>query len=74
MNRQIPILPEQFDICCIPPGSEEASVRKLHHLPEYIEVGVEEEVEADQPQQMVRNSQLQQSFSRHGQVQVGVGD
>ena len=58
MNREIPILPEHFQVGRVPPALEEASVRELKDLREYIEEGVEENVEADQPHQVIRDREL----------------
>ena len=58
VNREIPILPEHIQVGRVPPAFKKASVCELKDLGEYIKEGVEEDVEADQPHQMIWDREL----------------
>lgn len=55
MDRQVPRAPEDVDVGGVPPVTVEISVRKAKHLAQHVEIGMETEVEPDEPQKMVWN-------------------
>ena len=57
MNRQVPVLPELGEVRRVPPVLVEVAVGELEQLAGDVEHGVEDEVAAQQPQDMVWHRQ-----------------
>ena len=53
MDGDVPGLPEGLDALRVPPVLVELAVSKLEELPHQVHGGVEQSVEAEQPEQVV---------------------
>ena len=67
MNRQVPVLPELGEVGRVPPVLVEVAVGELEQLAGDVEHGVEDEVAAQQPQDMVwhRQPETKQAVAEH---------
>ena len=67
MNRQVPVLPELGEVGRVPPVLVEVAVGELEQLAGDVEHGVEDEVAAQQPQDMVwhRQPETKQVVAEH---------